>query len=294
MVAIVVVMKTVVQLLSFYLHDLAGNMPPGLPVCVAAAFVGGGKYFAIFRKEIESTFVMMLLTFQMGNWYLRGPENELAARCLLGLAIVVVDYLNTGGHTNAVVTVGMMCLNKCSYTEGYVRIAGQIAGGLIAFPFFHAVADTLNLHQFGGPVFTVNESDSHATKAFLCEFLSTFWLMLVIYFFSWGVNFGYYHRLIKQSFTAVCILIIISIFRTTGPGMNPTLATSWYVFGVGTTYEYPKEFSHYFVFWIAPMFAALVSSFLYAIYDEGIFCGDTIIERPLKERIRGYWKRQHA
>jgi hypothetical protein len=45
------------------------------------------------------------------------------------------------------------------------------------------------------------------------------------------------------------------------------LATSWYVFGVGTTYQYPHENIHYFVYWVAPFLAGIVAAITYAIYD---------------------------
>ena len=74
----------------------------------------------------------------------------------------------------------MWALDKCSYTEGFVRIAGQMGGGLVAFPFFHYVSETLSLTPFGGPEFS-EEAD---VEAFISEFVATFLLMWTIYIVS--------------------------------------------------------------------------------------------------------------
>ena len=97
--------------------------------------------------------------------------------------------------------------------------------------------------------------------------------MLIIYLTSWHFHFGYYHRLFKQMLTAAVLLIVIDAFPTTGPAMNPTLATAWHVFGVGPTNQFPKDFTHYFVYWYAPMLSAVISSFLWVLYYGGTFCG---------------------
>jgi len=56
--------------------------------------------------------------------------------------------------------------------------------------------------------------------------------------------------------------------------MNPMLATTWDVFGVGATFEFPSEFRHYFVYWVGPFIAAVLSAVLYTTYAGGTvrFC----------------------
>lgn len=71
----------------------------------------------------------------------------------------------------------MWALNKCSYTEAFVRIAGQMGGGLVAFPLFHYISLEFNLTPFGGPEF-VKEND---VDSFISEFVASFILMWVIY-----------------------------------------------------------------------------------------------------------------
>ena len=75
----------------------------------------------------------------------------------------------------------MWALNECSYTEGFVRIAGQMGGGLVAFPLFHYISETFGLTPFGGPEFSY---DNHV-DAFLSEFFASFLLMWVIYIVSY-------------------------------------------------------------------------------------------------------------
>ena len=85
-----------------------------------------------------------------------------------------------GQHVNPAVTVSMWALDKCSYAEGFVRIAGQMGGGLVAFPLYHYVSEQLGLEPFGGPEFAAeNEVD-----AFLEEFVASFLLMWAIYIVS--------------------------------------------------------------------------------------------------------------
>jgi glycerol uptake facilitator-like aquaporin len=96
----------------------------------------------------------------------------------------VIGSNNTNNHNpgggqqvNPAVTVSMWALGKVTYTEAFVRIAGQMGGGLVAFPLFQAISDHFNLTPFGGPQFS-KESD---IEAFISEFCATFLLMWAIY-----------------------------------------------------------------------------------------------------------------
>ena len=85
-----------------------------------------------------------------------------------------------GQHVNPAVTVSMWALGKCTYTEAFVRIAGQMGGGLVAFPLFQYASEQFNLTPFGGPEF----SQENDVDAFLSEFFASFLLMWVIYIVS--------------------------------------------------------------------------------------------------------------
>ena len=66
--------------------------------------------------------------------------------------------------------------------------------------------------------------------------------------------------------------------------MNPMLATTWDVFGVGTTYEFPSRNEHYFVYWVAPFLAAILASVTYSIYDGNALFGMKLPIGPFKAK----------
>lgn len=164
----------------------------------------------------------------------------------------------------------------------YVRIAGQMGGGLIAFPLFHALSNYLKLEPFGGPEYNMDTDHDSNAVAFLSEFEATFLLVLVVYAVNLQLHFGTYHYWIKQSLTAIAIRALIEFFPTAGPAMNPMLATAWAAFGVGEAFEFPSHPSHYFIYWIAPIIAALLASIVYVIYAGGTFFGKTL-PGPIKK-----------
>lgn len=93
----------------------------------------------------------------------------------------------------------------------YVRIAGQMGGGLIAFPMFHALSNYLKLEPFGGPEYNMDKDHESNAVAFLSEFEATFLLVLVVYAVNLQINFGSYHYWIKQSLTAIAIRALIEV-----------------------------------------------------------------------------------
>jgi len=275
-------MKTTVQSASQFIQDTIQYIPPGIGPAIAAAFLEGGKYLSAFRHEFVGTLLMIILTFSAGKWI--GKESLRMAWSSHLLGVIAADYIGDGPHVNPAVTVSMLSLGKCNYSEAYVRICAQLAGGLVSFPLFHAFANLMEWEPFGGPEFNQEEVDEHATEAFLSEFFATFLLCFAIYILNWEVHFGTYHYVIKQSLTAIAIRALIEFFPTAGPAMNPMLATTWDVFGVGNTFEYPTEFSHYFVYWVAPCSAALLASIAYVIYAGGTIFGFTLPIGPVKQQ----------
>ena len=96
------------------------------------------------------------------------------------------------------------------------------------------------------------------------------------------MHFGKYHYWIKQFLTAGAIRFLIEAFPCAGPAINPMLATSWYVFGVGTMYEYPDDNAHYFVYWFAPFAAGILAAVTYGIYNGDRIFGVKLPVGPLK------------
>jgi len=235
--------------------------PPGLILSVAAGCVEHRKYWSAYVREFIGTILMVGFTFSAGKWI--GQDDVMVAWSVHSVGVILADYFGGGQHVNPAVTVSMWTLGKCTYTEAFVRIAGQMGGGLVAFPLFQYASEQLNLTPFGGPEF----SQENDVDAFLSEFFASFLLMWVIYILNWEFNFGSYHYIIKQFLTAIAIRALIEAFPTAGPAMNPMLATAWYVFGVGNKYEYPNDAVHYFVYWFGPFLAGILAAITYIIFD---------------------------
>jgi len=274
-------MASVVQSLSTFLQDVASYIPPGLIPASAAAFLEGGKYIGPFRQEFVGTLVMIVLTFSAGKWI--GQNDKMVAWSSHFVGVIAADFVTGGPHVNPAVTTSMFALGKVNYSEAFVRIAAQLAGGLVAFPLFHAVSEAMKWEPFGGPEFKMAAGAEHATEPFLSEFVSTLLLCFVIYILNWELNFGSFHYIIKQSLTAIAIRGLIEAFPTAGPAMNPMLATTWNVFGVGKSYEFPSDFHHYFVYWIAPCMAAILASIVWVVYAGGTIFGVTLPIGPIKK-----------
>lgn len=273
--------ETVISKAGDFFASVFHTVPPGLIICGLFAFIEGRKYIGDFRHEFVGTLIMICCTFSAGKWV--GSNSTPIAWLSHAIGVVTADKVAGGPHVNPAVTMSMFCLGKCGYTEGLVRIAAQIGGGLVAFPLYHNISEFLKLTPFGGPEFDVPSDKDHATEAFLSEFTATICLMFAIYILNWELNFGTYHYWIKQTLTAVAIRALIELFPTAGPAMNPMLATTWAVFGVGDTFEFPGGFQHYFVYWIAPFLGAIVASVLYVVYAGGTVFGKSLPVGPFKK-----------
>uniref|UniRef100_A0A6U3A8R8 Aquaporin n=1 Tax=Entomoneis paludosa TaxID=265537 RepID=A0A6U3A8R8_9STRA len=270
--------KNYVEAAEIFFKDLVGYVPPGMAPAICTAFIEGGKYFTEWRNEFIGTLLMVVCTFSAGKWI--GQDDMNIAWLSHAAGVVAADYFGGGQHVNPAVTMSMWALGKCSYTESYVRVSGQMAGGLVAFPLFHAVADALQMPPFGGPEFNTEDED-HSREAFLSEFGATFLLLWVVYLVNWEINFGTYHYLIKQTLTAAAVRALIEFFPTAGPAINPMLATTWAVWGSGDM-SMPSHFMHYFVYWASPCLAAVAASIIYVIYAGGTIFGSSLPIGPFK------------
>jgi glycerol uptake facilitator-like aquaporin len=275
--------KTILEQISVFWSDVLTHIPPGLFLCIAPAFINGNQLFPVFRQEFLGTLLMIVCTFSAGKWI--GQHDISTAWISHAIGVIVADYFGGGPNVNPAMTVTMWSLGRQTYTEAYIRIAGALAGGLVAFPLFHAVALVLNVEPFGGPEFQISHGHAIA-EAFVSEFTATLLLCFAIYIVNWEFNFGKYHYIIKQTLTAIAIRALIEAFPTAGPAMNPMLATTWFIFGVGTKYEYPNDFSHYFVYWVAPFAAAICASVVYAIYSGDKIFGAALPIGPFKRKAK--------
>uniref|UniRef100_A0A7S2SJE7 Aquaporin n=1 Tax=Eucampia antarctica TaxID=49252 RepID=A0A7S2SJE7_9STRA len=285
--------------LAYIVSNVLAYSPPGLILSFLSAFVVDGRYFKAYKQEFVGTFLMIAFTFSAGKWV--GVDTWQVAWLAHAVGVIAADRIGGGPHVNPAVSVSMWSLGKCTYTEMYVRIAGQMGGGLLAFPLYRFFSNTLGWNSLGGPEFSLLDDDvDDGSDAAFSEFFATILLCFLIYLVNWELNFGKYHYWIKQTLTAFGIRYLIEVFPTAGPAMNPMLGTTWAVFNsafdsgadldseiwenMGT---FPQDAEHYFVYWISPICGALTASFLYAIYSGDAFFGHKLPMGPLVTPIGG-------
>jgi len=273
--------------------------PPGLILSFMSAFVVDGKYVSAYRHEFVGTLLMIFFTFSAGKWV--GVDTWQVAWLAHAVGVIAADRIGGGAHVNPAVSVSMWCLDKIEggYTEMYVRIMGQMGGGLLAFPLYKYFADQMEWNNLGGPEFSaLQDRDVH--EAFLSEMYATILLCLFIYVLNWELNFGKNHYWIKQSLTAFAIRFLIEFFPRAGPAMNPMLGTAWAIYASGfdstsdddgnliaqkwsTSGSFPTDIEHYFIYWVAPIIGAIISSYIYVMYAGGKFFGFSLPYGPYKK-----------
>lgn len=170
--------KDHVLTINNFFNDLVNFLPPGLFLSLAASNVANGKYFDIYTKEFIGSMLMIVFTFSAGKWV--GRDSWEVAWIMHAVGVVAADYVGGGQQVNPAVTMSMWALAKCDYTEAFVRVAGQMGGGLISFPMFHALSEAMDWTPFGGPEFHM-ESNAEAA---ISEYVATFLLMWAIYIVS--------------------------------------------------------------------------------------------------------------
>ena len=165
-----------------FFSDFVDFLPPGLLLSFAAGCVAQQKYLEVYRKEFIGSMMMIAFTFSAGKWI--GQNSMEVAWTFHAIGIIAADYFGGGQQVNPACTMSMWALGKVDYTEAFVRVAGQMGGGLISFPLYHALAELMNWEPLGGPEF---DPENNAEAA-VSEFVSTFLLMWVIYTVSSKVS----------------------------------------------------------------------------------------------------------
>lgn len=264
------------SLISSLVTSFSENVPPGLLLTLLVVPISNFKHMKTYLNEFIGTMLMIGFTFSPGKWIF--AESLYLAWAVHSLGVIAADKIGGGQHVNPAMSVAMFSLGKCDYTEMYVRIAGAMGGGLVAFPFFKAMTEFLGWTELGGPEFNA-DGDADGSAAALSEFSATLLLGFLIYIVNWELNFGKHHYWIKQSLTAFGIRALIEVFPTAGPAMNPMLGTTWAVFAYG---NFPDDIRHYLVYWVASILGALVSAFAYAVYDGCDFLGRKLPFGPIK------------
>ena len=162
--------KVHVATFSAFVKDTIQYCPPGVIIAFGTAFIANAKFIKEFRQEFLGTLLMIACTFSAGKWI--GSDSMRVAWTSHLLGVISADFFAGGPHVNPAVTMSMWCLGKASYTESYVRVAAQMAGGLVAFPIYHALSNAMEWEAFGGPEFNMDEAEEHPVEAFL-SFISS-------------------------------------------------------------------------------------------------------------------------
>lgn len=265
------------------LASLSKYTPPGVVLGFFSAFLADKKYMGAWKHEFIGTLLMIGLTFSPGKWI--GVDSQNIAWLCHAIGVISADFIGGGPHVNPAVSVTMYALGKCDYTEMYVRICGSMVGGLLAFPLFLTLSQTLGWNDLGGPEYHLHEDEDDGTAGFLNEFFATFLLLVAIFVLNWELNFGKYHYWIKQPLTAVVIRFLIEVFPASGPAINPMLGTAWAVFAAAGSgkFGFPESTEHYYVYWFGPILGGLLAGFGYTIYAGGEFFGFKVPIGPIKE-----------
>jgi len=255
------------------------SLPSGLAHCIACILLGGGAFRDAWLQEFYGTLLMVILTFSPGKWV--GIDSTAIEWLCHAIGVVAADYLAGGPQVNPAVSMTMWFLGKCSFTECYVRIMGGLAGGLVSFPIALKWSSWMGWIELDGPSYETKDENDDTSSAFLNEFLSTFFLVISIFVLNFELDFGKYHYWVKQSLQAIFIRYLIVVFTVTGPAMNPMLGSAWLVFKKKTSCNLSMD--HYFVYWIAPLLAALLASFCYVVYAGGTWLWVELPFGPVKE-----------
>lgn len=234
-------------------------------------------YLPMYVSEFFGTLLMILLTFSPGTWFFSSADATALACVAHGVGVVLSDYYNGGQQVNPAVSYSLFLLGKQSYAEFYVRVAGQMMGGLVAFPLFRYLGGFLDLGGFGGPTETAGASVDSMAAA---EFMGMFILCIGIYLLNFGPKYNYW---VKQSLTAVLIRALIVAFPSTGPALNPMLATTYAYYATDSTY--PSSSDHYLIYWAASFVGAVAAALVYAFASSKVtFLGKRLKEDPDDER----------
>jgi glycerol uptake facilitator-like aquaporin len=171
-------------------NDIVDFIPPGLVLSVAAGCLENRKYWDAYVKEFIGSMMMIAFTFSAGKWI--GTESWEIAWAWHVVGVIAADYFGGGQQVNPAVTVSMWALAKIDYTEAFVRIAGQMGGGMISFPLFHVIAETMNWEPFGGPEFNKSSNGEAAISEFLAMFL-LMWAIYIVRFVRIGIPITLFH-----------------------------------------------------------------------------------------------------
>jgi len=221
------------------------------------------KAVSDFLREMLGTIVMIFCCFTPGPvlGHLGGYEEWIAH----GVGVIVADYLAGGPHVNPAVSVAMFVWRKLPLDHLVLFVAAQVAGGILAFPALQFLASPYGV-TIGGPGIT---DDTDVVRACWDEGVGTFALLSAVFLFCTTWLGQHYH--VKQPMVAIAIRVIIIHFGSTGPAVNPMLATTWAFYQSGST-QWPEQGKHYVIFWGASVAGAAAAALLWSLlWTDGVF-----------------------
>ena len=128
-----------------------------------------------FASEAVGSVVMIFLTFSPGPFVgHRGKPAEWFAHMV---GVMLADWSCGGPHVNPGVTAAMYTWGKLDAAQALVHVAGQVAGGVVAFPALNGLGELYDA-KIGGPEF-VTGGAMPTSEAAINEFLGTFALLML-------------------------------------------------------------------------------------------------------------------
>ena len=230
-----------------------------------------------FKSEAVGSVIMVFLTFSPGPFVgHRGKPVEWLAHMV---GVMLADWSCGGPHVNPGVTAAMYAWGKLDAAQALVHVAGQVAGGIIAFPALNGLGELYGA-KIGGPEF-VTGGAMPTSEAAINEFLGTFALLMLVFVIctTWFGDGAYdytkasnlvYVR--KQSTFAAGLRLVIVLCHRTGPAVNGMLATTWAFYKTGA---FPRDPDHYLVYWGAHVAGAVLATVAWSAHTKtGMYAAD--------------------
>ena len=268
-----------------------GPVLAAVALCVAAAPIGAGRSLVkAWWTECYGAAVMIACTFSPGKWWgvagtVVAPATHPALAAIDSVVpldwvlhwfgVAVADRSCGGPHVNPGVSWTMCCIGKIPYAQFVTHVAGQMLGGVVAFPALQALAAHLGWTPLGGPAISPDIAGADLQRAVAHEFAATLLLCLGIFAIALEAPFKDVY-VAKISCIAGLIRTLIVYLGAAGPAMNPMLATTWVLYETGS---FPTFYAHYLVYWAAPLAAATLAAAIYALLKPGATCLGVVL-RP--------------
>ncbi|CAM9406025.1 unnamed protein product [Discosporangium mesarthrocarpum] len=163
-----------------------------------------------------------------------------------------MDYVTGGAQVNPSVSVATFLYGWNDVKTMIVRIAGQLAGGIYAFPLMKLFLPDYVLARMEGPVLGEGVT---LQEGCMWEFAMTMILLIVIYVAATQIGLPSQRVIIA---TAIRALIYYNGGKS-GPAMNPMIAVSW------AYYVDPSSINrdHFLVYWVAATAGAVAGTLIW-------------------------------